>query len=136
MQNNKNMVAASPAAGASGGPAKEPRIVVLNAMPMNALPPKHVRLEAMPVAPSEFVEWVKRKVKDGYRVVHFIRHPSTIQVLRNAGVPISEAPEAGLYRWQEGDVMAVVTLKNPTRGQEQAVVTLDDLAIWLVYLAP
>jgi len=130
---NKNQVAAG-AAGAGGGPATEPRVVILNAMPLNALPPKHLRLEVVPVAPNEFVEWIQRRVKEGYGVKHFIRHAGTIQALRGAGVPISETPEAGLYGYQEGDVMAVVTLKNPTRGQEQATVALDDLAVWLVWV--
>jgi hypothetical protein len=100
---------------------------------MNALPPKHLRLEALPVAPNEFVEWVKRRLEEGWRVIHYVRHVGTIQALRSAGVPINE-PETGLYKYREGDVMAVVTLKNPTRGQEQTAVTLDDLAVWLVWV--
>ena len=129
----RNNVAPS-GAGAGGGPATEPRVVILNAMPMNALPPKHLRLETLPVAPNEFVEWVKRRLEGGWRVIHYVRHVGTIQALRSAGVPINEAPETGLYKYREGDVMAVVTLKNPTRGQEQTAVTLDDLAVWLVWV--
>ena len=131
---NKNQVAAE-TAGAGGGPATEPRVVILNAMPLNALPRKHIRLEAIPVAPKEFVEWTKMMVERGRRVVHFIRHVSTIQALRNAGVPISETPETGLYQYQEGDVLAIVTLKNPVRGQqEQNIASLDELAFWLVWV--
>jgi hypothetical protein len=130
---NKNQVAPQ-GAGASGGLATEPRVVILNAMPMNALPPKHLRLEVVPVTPHEFVEWLQRRVKEGYRIIHYIRHVSTIQALRNAGAPISETPETGLYRYESGDILAVVTLKNPTRGHEQTAVALDDLAVWLVWV--
>lgn len=117
------------------GGAEAKRVVVLNAMPLNALPPQHLRLEVLPITPKEFVNWVQRRLREGYKLVHYIRHASTVQALRQAGVPLSENPEAGLYRYQEGDLLAVVTLKNPTRGQEQASVTLDDLAVWVVWVA-
>jgi len=84
----------------------------------------------MPI--NELTQWVQRRVAEGYEVVHFIRHHATIAALRQLGVPLSEAPNAGLYSYQPGDVVVVVSLRNPVRGQEVQQVRPEDLEIWIV----
>jgi len=132
-QNNAAALAARGQAGAQQqNPATRGRIVILNALPLNALPRAHLRVDILPVAISELAGWVQRRLQEGYEVVHFIRHPATIQALRVAGVPLQEQPNAGLYTYSHGDIIVVVTLRNPPRGQEVQQVSPQDLETWVV----
>ena len=124
-------------AGAGGGAARQQngaprRIVVLNALPLNALPRAHLELDILPVAINELAQWVQRRLQEGWQLVHYIRHPATIAALRAAGIPLSEQPNAGLYQYDAGDVIVVATLRSPQRGQEQAQVSPQDLEAWIV----
>jgi len=65
-------------------------------------------------------------------VEHYIRHNATIQALRSLGIPLSETPNAGLYSYSPGDVIVVVTLRNPARGQEVSQIAPQDLESWIV----
>jgi hypothetical protein len=140
MAQNHN-VAAAGAAGAGAGPGlanqqgpARGRIIFLNALPLNALPRRHVQLDILPVAITELAQWVQRRVAEGYEVVHFIRHPATIQTLRAAGITLSEQPNAGLYQYAPNDIIVVVSLRTPQRGQEQTQVSISDLEAWIVTL--
>jgi hypothetical protein len=137
MAQTQNQVAAERAAGAAGAglanqQAPRGRIVFLNALPLNALPRSHIRLDILPVSLLELVQWAQRRLQEGYEVVHFIRHPATIAALRAAGIPLSEQPNSGLYQYNSGDIIVVVTLRTPQRGQEQTQVSPQDLETWIV----
>ena len=108
------------------------RIVILNALPLNALPRAHLRVDILPVSINELAGWVQRRLQEGYEVVHFIRHPATVQALRSIGIPLSETPNAGLYTYQPNDIIVVITLRAPQRGQEQQQVSPSDLEAWVV----
>ncbi|MFZ8808096.1 MAG: hypothetical protein ACO2PN_08310 [Pyrobaculum sp.] len=135
-QSGQNM--AANAAGASGGAAWQQnsaprgRIVFLNALPLNALPRTHLRLDILRVAVNELAQWVQRRVAEGWQVVHYIRHSATVETLRAIGIPLNPQPNSGLYQYQYGDVLIVITLRNPPRGQEQTQVTINDLESWVV----
>jgi hypothetical protein len=75
---------------------------------------------------------MRKRLQEGWQLVHFIRHPATIAALRSAGIPLPEAPNAGLYQYDAGDIIVVVTLRAPQRGQEQAQVSPHDLEAWIV----
>jgi hypothetical protein len=77
-------------------------------------------------------QWVQRRLQEGYAIEHYIRHPATITALRQLGIPLSEQPNSGLYQYTAGDVLVVVTLRAPVRGQEQAQVSASDLEAWIV----
>ena len=136
-QRGQNMAAES-AAGAQAGawqqnPVTRRRIIILNALPLNALPRHHIRLDVLPVSKlNELAAWVQRRVAEGYVVEHYIRHGATIQALRSLGIPLSETPNAGLYSYSLGDVIVVVTLRNPLRGQQVSQVSTQDLESWIV----
>lgn len=137
MAQTQNQVAAERAAGAAGAglanqQAPRGRIVFLNALPLNALPRRHIQADILPVAISELAQWVQRRLQEGYELVHFIRHPATIAALRAAGIPLSEQPNSGLYQYAPGDIIVVVTLRTPQRGQEQNQVMPQDLETWIV----
>ena len=137
MAQTQNQVAAERAAGAAGAglanqQAPRGRIVVLNALPLNALPRSHIRLDVLPVSLSDLATWTQRRLQEGWQLIHYIRHTSTVATLRQHGIPLSEQPNSSLYVYQPGDVMVVVTLRTPQRGQEQAQVSPQDLEAWIV----
>ena len=80
--------------------------------------------------------WLSHMVRQGYAVEHYIRHPATIAALRSFGAPLSEAPSTGLYQYTDGDIIIVVTLRQPQRGVEVQQVRPEDLEAWEVRVRP
>jgi hypothetical protein len=111
------------------------QIVFLGALPLNALPRRIMNLSITPITLRNLSEWVSRKIAEGCRAVHYICHPSTISALRALGIPLDDRPNADPYRYQEGDVLVVVSLRNPPRGQDAAEVSPEDLEAWIVYIS-
>jgi hypothetical protein len=137
MAQNQNNVAAGAAAGAPPGLATEQggrRVVFLNAMPLNSLPRRHIQLDILPVSIPELAHWVQRRLQEGVELAHYIRHPATIAALRSVGIPLSEQPNAGLYQYAPNDIIVVVSLRTPQRGQEVAQLSPQDLEAWIVTL--
>jgi len=135
-QLGQNM-AAERAAGASPGLATEQggrrgRVIFLNALPLNSLPRRHIQVDILPVSLQELAQWINRRLQEGYVVEHYIRHVATVAALRSLGIPLSDQPNSGLYSYSHGDVIIVVTLRAPVRGQEQAQVSISDLEAWIV----
>ena len=113
------------------------RIVVLNALPLNALPRMPLNMIVEPITNIvSLAMWLNHMARQGYEIVHFIRHPATVQLLRDLGAPIPEAPNTGLYQYADGDVLIVVTLKSPQRGVEVQQVRPEDLEAWEVRVRP
>jgi len=112
------------------------RIVVLNALPLNALPRQPLQLVVEPMSIVSAAMWLNHMARQGYEIVHFIRHQATIELLRGLGAPIDERPNTGLYQWQEGDILIVVTLRQPSRGVEVQQVRPEDLEAWEVRIQP
>jgi hypothetical protein len=105
----------------------------LNALPPNALPRRHIQLDMIPVNIVDLAHWLHRRLQEGYQLIHYIRHPATLRALVNAlHVPLPLEPNSGLYQYEPGDVIVVVTLRSPVRGQEQQQVNIDDLEFWIV----
>jgi len=138
MAQNQNNVAAGAAGAQAGGlaterPATRGRIIILNALPLNALPrAPHLRLDILPVSISDLTQWVQRRVAEGWQMVHYIRHSATVETLRAIGIPLNPQPNSGLYQYQYGDVLIVITLRNPPRGQEVQQLDINDLESWIV----
>jgi hypothetical protein len=61
-----------------------------------------------------------------------VRHAATIAALRSVGIPLSEQPNAGLYQYAPNDIIVVVSLRAPQRGQEVAQLSPQDLESWIV----
>ena len=138
MAQAQNQMAAERAAGASAGArlateVAPRRLVFLNALPLNALPRAHLELDVLPVSNiNELAAWVQRRLQEGWQLIHYIRHPATIQALRQLGIPLPETPNSGLYSYDAGDIIVVVTLRSPQRGQEVSQVSPQDLETWIV----
>jgi Domain of unknown function (DUF1874). len=59
---------------------------------------------------------LKELAKDS-EILNYIRHESTIKLLSSI-LNRDLTPNAGLYTWRGGDVLIVVGLRKPIRGQE------------------
>jgi hypothetical protein len=136
MAQNNSQVAAGAAGAAGAGPANQQaprgRIVFLNALPLNALPRRHLALDVVPVSLNDLAAWVQRRIAEGYTIEHYIRHGATVETLRALGIPLNPQPNSGLYSYREGDIIVVVTLRSPARGQDVSQVRPEDLESWIV----
>jgi len=113
--------------------AQKRRIVFLNALPMSAFGGiQRVMFEAFHVDDlKSLAKWVREMVENGYEVANYVRHVSTVEALKRFGFPIIE-PNAGVYRYEPGDVLIVAILKNPMRNGSEVAVKEGDLDIWVV----
>jgi hypothetical protein len=107
------------------------RVVLLNAFPINAV--------AYDTFTALFrrttLEELARDVAQTSEVLCYIRHPATVVALQSA-LNVVLKPSAELYRFRENDVIYVVTLRAPQRGQEVTEVKIEDLDIVRVVVAP
>jgi hypothetical protein len=100
------------------------RLVLLNAFPVNAIPYDTFTALFKRVTIDELAADVRRASE----VVNYVRHPATVLALQTA-LNMQLRPSSELYRFREGDLIYVVALKTPVRGQEASEVKLDDLDI-------
>ena len=109
------------------------RIVFLNAFPIGAFGGmQRVMFEAVHVDDlKSLAKWVREMVENGYEVVNYVRHASTVEALKRLGFPVTE-PNAGAYRYSPGDLLIVVVLRNPVRNGSEVVVKEEDLDVWVV----
>jgi len=105
------------------------RVVLLNALPLNALPRRNLTLHVIPMNPQDLRQDLRF---EGANIIHFIRHAATLNLLRTLIPSLPSEPNAGLYNWREGDIIIVITLNAPSRGTEVQQIRLEDLAVWLV----
>ena len=113
------------------------RIVFLNALPLNAITVGEVTIYGRRLSVEGFVEDVRRELCMGVEAVEcYIRHPATVELLNKLfernNVSIKLEPSQGLYQWMEGDLLYVITLKQPQRGVEKTEVSDTDIEIWRV----
>jgi len=95
-----------------------PRVVLLNALPLNALPKDacYFNISCKRTTIEAIVDIVKHSLK----VENYIRHESTVKLLSKL-LNMELKPSAGLYTYEKGDILIIVTLKKPQRGQEVEV---------------
>jgi hypothetical protein len=103
------------------GMSQKKRLVLLNALPLNAIQSDFFVITCKKVPLSVVVELIK----SSDNVDNYIRHESTVKLLsRLSGKELK--PSSGLYKHEDFDVLEIVTLKRPIRGQEVEV-TEEDL---------
>ena len=76
------------------------------------------------------IKEIIRSWGDKIEVTNYIRHPSTAKLLSEM-LGLDLQPNSGLYSYEPGDSIVVVTLRRPPRGQEVQA-TINDLDIYLV----
>ena len=107
------------------------RYVFLNALPLNALGiTKPTRIIVTPVK-IDTLRQLAPLMRESGSVECYIRHPATVNLL-NKLLGLNLQPSNGLYSYQLGDVLYVVTLKKPIRGQEINDITENDIDIYQI----
>ena len=94
-----------------------PRVVFLNALPLNAIKDAYY-FDIYCKRTS--IEAIADIVMHSAKVENYIRHESTVKLLSKL-LNIDLKPSSGLYEYRDGDVLVIVTLKKPVRGQEVEV---------------
>ena len=102
------------------------KVVLLNALPLNAFPFSSFNLKVQNIAIDEL-----KALITGKTAINFIRHPATVQLLSNV-LGIDLTPSPGIYQYSQDDEIVVITLKTPQRGQEVQEIQQSDLLIYKV----
>jgi len=106
-------------------------VVILNALPLNAVSKKTAVIYCEQLSLGEFVKAFKNYATKAKEVKCYVRHQGTVALL-NKMLGVNLIPSDGLYNYEDDDIMFIITLKRPARGQEVTEVKLEDLDIRLV----
>jgi len=106
------------------------RYVFLNSLPLNAFDKPFMQLLVTKVDPN----YVKLLIQYDDNVECYIRHKATVDII-NKLLELDLKPSSELYKYRDGDVLIIVSLKKPVRGQEINNITIDDLDIRMVEVA-
>lgn len=107
------------------------RYVFLNSLPLNAFDKPFLKMLVSKVDPKTLKLLVANALSEIDDIKCYIRHPVTVELL-NKMLNLSMEPSSELYKYQDGDVLFVVSLKKPIRGQEVNEISIDDLDIRMV----
>lgn len=111
------------------------RLVLLNALPLNAINLDHFCVFVRRLSRLEDIEYDIKKAKStNSEIISYIRHEATTKLI-NKLFNLDLQPSSGLYQWQEGDEVIVITLKRPQRGQEAQQIDVNDLEFFYVYIS-
>jgi len=104
------------------------RFVFLNALPLTAL-----NIDTVAILKIFKVnhESLKKVVPLMSSKACFIRHPATVKLL-NKLYGLDLKPSNELYSFKDGDIIHVVVLKKPVRGEEVEKLTENDIDIYQV----
>jgi Domain of unknown function (DUF1874). len=90
---------------------------------------------------SELTIWYKKitleelkEIARDAEIVNYVRHESTVKLLSQI-LGRELAPNPGLYQWAEDDILVIVGLKKPARGQEVQV-SAEDLDLVMCRIFP
>jgi len=112
------------------------RVVLLNALPLNAIPYERFAIQVNRLSPDAFEYSILQDIDKGYQIISFIRHKATVDLLsKMLNVEIKVSNE--LYKYQESDLIYIVTLKPEKiqRGQEATDLKPEDLAYYYIAIA-
>ncbi|MGC9115776.1 MAG: hypothetical protein ACP5HH_07255 [Fervidicoccaceae archaeon] len=108
------------------------RVVFLNGLPLNAFPYQTIQMYIQKLDMQKFkenIELIKQFPK--ISIANYIRHKGTIELLKKiTGLELT--PSAENWKYQPKDIIYVITLKNPQRGQEIAELKEDDIDVYFV----
>jgi len=112
------------------------RAVLLNALPLNAVPYERFAIQVNRLSPDAFRYSLQEDIDRGYQIISFIRHKATVDLLSEMlGIKIETSNE--LYKYQESDLIYIITLKPEKiqRGQEATDLKLEDLMFYYIAIA-
>ena len=107
------------------------RVIFLNALPLNAF-----SRERFVLCVSKYDIYNARKLFDALRrssieIKNYIRHSATVEII-NKFFELDLKPSSELYEYKPGDVLFIITLKQPIRGIDVTNVDPNDLVVFVV----
>jgi hypothetical protein len=115
--------------------ARKGRIILLNALPLNAFPielDRQFEIAGEVATLDELVIVLKFAELYNIKIENYIRHEPTVRLLSQlTGVELK--PENKLYSYSDSDEIYIITLKKPARGQEVEVKPEDLLIVRVKY---
>jgi len=100
--------------------SQKTRLILLNALPLNAIQSECSTILCRKIQLSEVVELIMN-----YDVENYIRHESTVKLLAKlSGKDLK--PSSELYKHEDRDILVIITLKRP-----KVEVTEEDLEAYL-----
>jgi len=108
------------------------RVVFLNGLPLNAFPNQTVQMYVQKLDIESFKDSIKFiKYHSNIPIANYIRHKGTVELLKKiTGLELT--PSSENWKYQPKDLIYVITLKNPQRGQEVAELKEDDIDVYFV----
>ncbi|RLG84700.1 MAG: hypothetical protein DRO39_07245 [Thermoprotei archaeon] len=106
------------------------RLIFAPPLPLNAFQGKTISIKVRRLSIEELRHLVEQYKQQGVEIMNYIRHPSTVRIL-NEVLGLDLQPSSELYQYQQGDIVIVVGLRRPVRGQEVEV-TVNDLDIAII----
>jgi len=108
--------------------ARAPRLVLLNAFPLNAFTPfRFLYIIFQSLTPEEF-----KAIASQRDIACYIRHQATVDVLAKY-LNRDLKPSADLYTYSPLDEICIVTLKHASRGKEVEELSINDLSfVWVI----
>ncbi len=103
------------------------RLILTNAFSVSMLQnPRRATVEFRRLSVQE----LRELVQNGRNIEHYIRHTSTVELLqRLLGVQLP--PAGNIYVYRPGDIVVMITLVTPQRGQD-VTVREEDVVIYRV----
>jgi hypothetical protein len=114
---------------------KKTRIILLNALPLNAFPielDRKFEITGEVVALDELIVVLKFAQHYNIPIENYIRHEPTVKLLSQL-VSLELKPENKLYTYSESDEIYIITLKKPQRGVEVEVKPEDLIIVRVKY---
>lgn len=105
------------------------RIILLNGFPVSEFTAlgRVVEFALENLSPSDFVEEIRKRLEDGYKISCYIRHQSTVNVLREL-LNIKLESSAELYHYKPLDKIYIIVPKAlAERGREIQISKPEDL---------
>jgi hypothetical protein len=93
-----------------------PRVVLLNALPLNSIKYTYFNIYCRRTSLQSIVDIIKHSLK----LENYIRHESTVRFLSKT-LNLEIKPSSEIYEYRDGDILTIITLKKPIRGQEVEV---------------
>ncbi len=113
---------------------KKNRLVFLNALPLNSISLNRFYIDVRRIDIETMNYIVKKAKSTNSDILNYIRHEATLRLINSLlGLNLSINP--GLYQWQPGDELIIVSLRKPIRGQDAVEVTIDDLDMFYAYVS-
>lgn len=106
------------------------RLVLLNALPLNSIPFKDFAIQIRRASIND----IATTLPSAKEIKCYIRHEATVRLLSSL-LKVELKPSAELYSFDPNDLLYIVTLKKPIRGQDVAEINENDIEVFRIVVA-